>query len=588
MKLLRNETIAIAAVCFLVLVFRFYERESEDAASTAEVVVEDAASKEDAVKIAAKACSWAFYLEHNADLAGLDAGRARSHYLTYGFNEGRICNDDARWKALQKSALHQITTVQTLLNSPDHARECRRAVDIRVDLQGSIHAAIEKPCNRLPSEHEMSSTQVTIFWLIGPGEWTQQVVDEQTNEMRQSGLLARASNIYVWGQDYDRAHSSDAHTWVDLFKMHPDAAAKVHAIDLGAAENKWWSKQGNTFEFPALQGAWQFCQQTKDVSSQAILYLHSKGSTKQHWQGDEFTWRQIMSNFALRNYKSCLANLGCGYSTCGSALQKGLLTQTPWMHYSGNFWWARCDYLVGLDSPKPSIDTLEIQNPKADGIKPEGRFLAEWWLFSKLSTSRGKPVFIKNCWGTPQMFIPNFLECHAQGTMSPFCSKDPDAWRCNRKQSAHMPLDCNDQPVVLGFDCAIGQEDFGATHAALQVGCPGRKISSIDYAVVGDLTGNCASGIEPGACGTTSIKELVESVCLGEEFCVVTCRFVHSWKPGCSVSYWSDLPADAGRNSLQYKFFEVPGVGGNSIMKHGGTACDSNPKSSALKISCGA
>jgi hypothetical protein len=431
----------------------------------------------------------------------------------------------------------------------------------------------------MPTANELSSTRVTIFWLIGPGNWTQQVVDEEINEMRQSGLLARTSNIFVWGQDYDRAHSSNAHTWVDLFKMHPDAAAKVHAIDLGAAENEWWSKQGKTFEFPALQGAWQFCRQTEDVSNQAILYLHSKGSTKQHWQGDEFTWRQIMSNFALRNYESCLANLGCGYSTCGSALQKGLLTVAPWMHYSGNFWWARCDYIVGLDSPKPSIDMLEIQDPTVNGIKPEGRFLAEWWLFSKVTTPRETSIFFKNCWGTPQMFIPNYLECYIHANMVPICNKDPDAWRCNRKQSAQMPVDCNDQPV-LDFDCAIGQEDVGTVHAALQVGCPGSQISSIDYAVVGDLTGGCTSGIHPGPCGTTPINELVESVCLGEEFCVITCRFVHSSTPGCNVSYWSDLPANAGRNSLKYTFFEVPGVA------TGGTACGAKPKASALKVSC--
>ena len=410
------------------------------------------------------------------------------------------------------------------------------------------------------------------------------MVDEEINEMRQSGLLARTSNIFVWGQDYDRYHSVAGHphhSWLDLFKMHPDAAAKVHAIDLGFTENKWWSKQGKTFEFPALQGAWQFCRATEDVSKQAILYLHSKGSTKQHWHGEEFTWRQIMSNFALRNYESCLANLGCGYSTCGSALQKALLTVAPWMHYSGNFWWARCDYIVTLDSPKPSIDMLEMQDPSVNSVKPEGRFLAEWWLFSKVATQRETSLFVKNCWGTPQMFIPNYLECYIHANMPPICNKDPDAWRCNRKQSAHMPLDCNSNPVV-DFDCAIGQEDVGTVHAALQVGCPGGKISSIDYAVVGELTGNCMSGMHPGPCGTTPINELVEMACLGEEFCVVTCRFVHTSTPGCNVSYWSDLPANAGRNSLEYTFFEVPGVA------TGGTACGAKPKASALKISCGA
>ena len=27
----------------------------------------------------------------------------------------------------------------------------------------------------------------------------------------------------------------------------------------------------------------------------------------------------------------------------------------PWKHYSGNFWWARCDYISQLNSPFPDV-----------------------------------------------------------------------------------------------------------------------------------------------------------------------------------------------------------------------------------------
>ena len=119
-------------------------------------------------------------------------------------------NEDARWGGAinEGSEVQQLAKTHRLVNSPQYARECKRSVDIRIDPRGSIHAATTKPCKIMPTADELSSIRVTIFWLIGPGEWTQQVVDEEINEMRQSGLLARTSNIFVWGQDYDRYHSA--------------------------------------------------------------------------------------------------------------------------------------------------------------------------------------------------------------------------------------------------------------------------------------------------------------------------------------------------------------------------------------------
>ena len=73
--------------------------------------------------------------------------------------------------------------------------------------------------------------RVTVFWLIGPGAWTQQIVDEQVGAMRQSGLLARASQINVWAQDYSQQDRNKP--WSDLLIKHPDAAAKAKLLDFG-------------------------------------------------------------------------------------------------------------------------------------------------------------------------------------------------------------------------------------------------------------------------------------------------------------------------------------------------------------------
>jgi hypothetical protein len=75
-----------------------------------------------------------------------------------------------------------------------------------LDAAGYIQpaAAQDRPCDSLPTEDELDM-EVSIFWLVGPGRWTQQVLNEELLRMERSGLLKKAKSIYVWGQDYDRS-----------------------------------------------------------------------------------------------------------------------------------------------------------------------------------------------------------------------------------------------------------------------------------------------------------------------------------------------------------------------------------------------
>jgi hypothetical protein len=81
-----------------------------------------------------------------------------------------------------------------------------------------------------------------------------------------------------------------------------------------------------------------------------VLYLHDKGTRRpagEASQVDVFLrqadWRRLQEYFLVEIFEDCVAALEAGYNTCGA-----LLRRFPLMHYSGNFYWARCDYVAGL------------------------------------------------------------------------------------------------------------------------------------------------------------------------------------------------------------------------------------------------
>jgi hypothetical protein len=77
-----------------------------------------------------------------------------------------------------------------------------------------------------------------------------------------------------------------------------------------------------------------------------ILYVHSKGITRQEYEGfcvDD--WRRVMEYFLIKKFNSCLELLERGADTVGLNFE-----MYPRPHFSGNFWWVRGDYF--LDLPK--------------------------------------------------------------------------------------------------------------------------------------------------------------------------------------------------------------------------------------------
>lgn len=110
-----------------------------------------------------------------------------------------------------------------------------------------------------------------------------------------------------------------------------------------------------------------------------ILYLHTKGVTytPDHWAAPGVKdWNDFMLYCLVHHVSSCLQMLdhvqvvGCDYRNVNWNRERNPT------HFSGNFWWARSDYIR-------SQSIYELAK-KAD---------AEWWLF------KGNPTFINihNC-----------------------------------------------------------------------------------------------------------------------------------------------------------------------------------------------
>jgi len=86
-----------------------------------------------------------------------------------------------------------------------------------------------------------------------------------------------------------------------------------------------------------------------------VAYLHDKGVRR----GPEdvtiflrqWDWRRLHEYFVVEVPQGCVKALGEGFQTCGVAAASLDAAGAPRPHYSGNFWWARCDYVNTLPHP---------------------------------------------------------------------------------------------------------------------------------------------------------------------------------------------------------------------------------------------
>jgi hypothetical protein len=88
-----------------------------------------------------------------------------------------------------------------------------------------------------------------------------------------------------------------------------------------------------------LSKLYEFCSSNPTYK---VLYLHMKGGTNNELHN--INSRKVLDAYTLNT--GCIPALDKGFDTCGFRL-----SPLPYIHYSGNFWWARCEYVSSLADP---------------------------------------------------------------------------------------------------------------------------------------------------------------------------------------------------------------------------------------------
>lgn len=173
------------------------------------------------------------------------------------------------------------------------------------------------------------------------------------DKIRDSGLLNRCDQIYLVlvGPNKDQIYNSVSHLY------------KVSVI----------KKDDDSSEKETLNLIWQMSQTEKFYG----LYLHSKGVTrndKYNYYGEHVdAWVEYLEYFCITKYKDCLLKIKEG-NTCGVEIRK-----TPAIHYTGNFWWSKSEYIKNLNNPfKYTFSNIsKIQSTNTNEIQ---RVQFEQWI----------------------------------------------------------------------------------------------------------------------------------------------------------------------------------------------------------------
>ena len=131
-----------------------------------------------------------------------------------------------------------------------------------------------------------------------------------------------------------------------------------------------------------MRKIWNDCQQSEMI----VLYLHSKGVTSikrslENGDSDTFKkyhyWRQFLNWGVIEKGERCYAAIKHGnYDIAGVNYR-----ETPSKHFSGNFWWAKSEYIKRLPDPSTTAWWQELKSKSSDPwLRSAGdRFRDEQW-----------------------------------------------------------------------------------------------------------------------------------------------------------------------------------------------------------------
>lgn len=108
-------------------------------------------------------------------------------------------------------------------------------------------------------------------------------------------------------------------------------------------EISFYSEDIKLHEYPGIE----MVKKISEINpNDKILYFHSKGITRKNAADD---WVAYLEYFNIENYKKTTKYLDNGYDAVSVEYLKN-----PKPHFSGNFWWANCNYINKLKLPGPN------------------------------------------------------------------------------------------------------------------------------------------------------------------------------------------------------------------------------------------
>ena len=125
-----------------------------------------------------------------------------------------------------------------------------------------------------------------------------------------------------------------------------------------------YSENERLHENPTLNKLKRFSENNKDSY---VLYLHTKGNSYPNARQEINDWTNMMLYFLVENHEDCFRALDGAHDTVGCNLGA-----SPAPHYSGNFWWAKTNYIATLPALNECVSD---------------KMAAEFWLFQNIPTA---------------------------------------------------------------------------------------------------------------------------------------------------------------------------------------------------------
>jgi hypothetical protein len=196
--------------------------------------------------------------------------------------------------------------------------------------------AVAKPGDLVSSPPKGPEPVVGAYHIAMMGSW-HRIVDEQSDRLIKSGLLARTERVFIGvvGGEMKPSDLRPELATKAVISCHPDLKRyEFHTLKMLRDH-----AEGREFK------AW---------------YMHTKGASRK----DEGVkkWRNLMEYFVIDKFEHCIQKLSL-CDGCGTNLR------TEKRYFAGNFWWSKSSYLSRL--------------PKIESLNQTNRFEAELWIGKK-------------------------------------------------------------------------------------------------------------------------------------------------------------------------------------------------------------